>query len=254
MVTQKIIQGNQNTTKLINQLKTAAKQYPPLNKEQEQQLIQQYKTDRNKLNQLLFMHNVKIVFNIVKKYTSKTRDFDNLVQEGMKGLAEAASRFDIEKGTKFVTYAGFWIKKFILATFDEKRNWIDHHSTSLNSPALQQSSKGNGQEVTFENFINCYIEPSQNNSKTIQSELSSNEQLEICKELMDNLEADNSLSSTEKSVFVDYFYNKEKTKDIAAKYNIEIPKVFEIRNTILSKFKDILVNQYQIKSYDDVME
>ena len=59
---------------------------------------------------------------------------------------------------------------------------------------------------------------------------------------MDNLEADNSLSSTEKSVFVDYFYNKEKTEDIAAKYNIEIPKVFEIRNTILSKFKDILVN------------
>ena len=45
-----------------------------------------------------------------------------------------------------------------------------------------------------------------------------------------------------------------KYKDIAAKYNIEVPKVFEIRNTILSKFKDILVNQYQIKSYDDVME
>lgn len=216
-------------------------------------MIQQHKDNRDELNQLFFMHNIKIVFNIAKKYTSKTRDFDNLVQEGMKGLAEAAKRFDIEKGTKFVTYAGFWIKKYILATFDEKRNWIERHSTSLSSPALQQSSKGNGQEVTFENFINSYIEPTQDRSKSIQTELSSHEQTEICKSLMDNLESDSSLSATEKAVFVDYFYNKEKTRDIAAKYNLEIPRVFEIKNSILSKFRDILTTQFQITSYDDIM-
>jgi len=45
-------------------------------------------------------------------------------------------------------------------------------------------------------------------------------------------------------VFTDYFYNKEKTRDIAAKYGIEIPRVFEIKNTILDKFRDILTSQY----------
>lgn len=252
-MTVQIIHGNQNTTKLINALKTATKQYPPLNKGQELELIQQYRQDREKLNKLLFMHNIKIVFNIAKKYAAKSKDFDNLVQEGMKGLAEAASRFDLEKGTKFVTYAGFWIRKYILATFDEKKNWIERHSTSLNSPILAQSNKGSNQEVSFENFINDCIEPSQDHSKNIHAQLSSNEQVEICRKLMTDLENDNSLSSTEKAVFTDYFYNKEKTRDIAMKYNIEIPKVFEIKNAILSKFKDVLANQYQITSYDDVM-
>jgi len=34
-----IIHGNQNATKLINELKNASVQYPPLDKQQEQELI-----------------------------------------------------------------------------------------------------------------------------------------------------------------------------------------------------------------------
>ena len=90
MTNMTVIQNNQNTTKLINALKQAAKQYKPLNKEQEQELIWQHKDNRDKLNELLFMHNIKLVFNLAKKYAAKSKDFDNLVQEGMKGLAEAA--------------------------------------------------------------------------------------------------------------------------------------------------------------------
>lgn len=247
-----IIHGNQNATKLINQLKNSAVQYPPLNKEQEQQLIKDNRHDRDKLNYLLFMHNIKFVFVMAKKYMSKTRDFDALVQEGMKGLAEAAKRFDIDHETKFITYAGWWIQKFMLQMFDEKKNWIEHHSTSINSPALQHTSKDGSQAVTYENFINNFIEPSQDRSKTIENELSTNEQLEICKRLMKDLEQDQSLSATEKAVFTDYFYNKEKIRDIAAKYGLEIPKVFEIKNAILGKFRDILTSQYQITSYDDI--
>lgn len=247
-----IIHGNQNATKLINELKNSAIQYPPLDKEQERELIEAHKDDRAELNRLLFMHNIKFVFVMAKKYMSKTRDFDGLVQEGMKGLAEAAQRFDIEHGTKFITYAGWWIQKFMLQMFDEKKNWIDRHSTSINSPALQHSSKDDGTTVTYENFINNFIEPTQDRTKSIENELSTNEQSEICKQLMKDLEQDQSLSATEKAVFTDYFYNREKTRDIAAKYGIEVPRVFEIKNTILGKFRDILTSQYQINSYNDI--
>lgn len=41
-------------------------------------------------------------------------DFEDLVQAGMMGLLRAAESFDNEKGTKFITYAQFWIKKYIL--------------------------------------------------------------------------------------------------------------------------------------------
>lgn len=249
-----VIQGNQNATKMINQFKANPKQYPSLDKDQERALIEKYRNDRTKLNQLLFLHNVRLVFNIAKKYMSKTKDFDGLVMNGMRGLGEAAERFDIDKGIKFVTYAHWWIRKYILQLFDKNKNWIEHHSMSINSPALANTGKAaDGHEVTFENFINDYIEPSQDNTKSIQQEISSNESQEICKQMLVNLENDTSLSSTDRAVFIDYFYNKEKTRTIANKYGLEISKVFEIKNAILDKCRDYLVNQCQIKSYDDII-
>ena len=62
-----IIKGNQNTTKLIAELKKMAKQYPPLSKDEEDDLISKNKCNRQKLNNLLFMHNIRLVFNVAKK-------------------------------------------------------------------------------------------------------------------------------------------------------------------------------------------
>lgn len=83
----------------------------------------------------------------------------------------------------------------------------------------------NGNEVTFENYVNEYIDPSISHYKTVDQELSSMEMTSICKELMKKFAEDKSLSATDKNVFIDGVFNKEKTKDIAAKYCISTTDV-----------------------------
>ena len=246
------IAGNQNTTLLLNQLKASKDQYPNLSKDEERAMIKKYKKNRKELNRLLFMHNIKLVFNMAKKYMSKTNDFDGLVQDGMIGLGEAVNRFDIKKNIKFCTYAYIWIKKYMTMNFYGKQVEIDKRSMSLDMPSLCTSRSSGGNDVTLENYVNEYIEPTCNSVKTISEELSANEQKEICKSLMDELEQDNSLSATDKAMFIDMFYNREKTRDIADKYGVTPADVNNVKGLVLSKFRDILNHTMNITSYSQL--
>lgn len=245
-----IIKNNQNTTDLCNKLKADSKQYPTLDKNQEKALIEMYRNDRDKLNHLLFMHNIRLVFNIAKKYTTKTQDFDGLVQDGMRGLGEAIKRFDIDKDIKFITYATPWVKKYILAPFYNKQNEIDSNCISLNSKIDKDSSDGSNN--TLENYINDYIDPSCDRTKTFNSILSSNEQSEICEDLMRYLKKDSTLSSEEKNIFIELFNNNLMAKQVADKMNIALDYVNSIKKTVMNKFKDVLHVKYNAYSYDDL--
>ena len=252
MTSGQVIAGNQNSTLLLNQLKAAKDQYPNLSKDEERAIIKKYKKNRKELNRLLFMHNIKLVFNMAKKYMSKTNDFDGLVQDGMIGLGEAVNRFDIKKNIKFCTYAYIWIKKYMTMNFYGKQVEIDKRSMSLDMPSLCTSRSSGGNDVTLENYVNEYIEPTCNSVKTISEELSANEQKEICKSLMDELEQDNSLSATDKAMFIDMFYNREKTRDIADKYGVTPADVNNVKGLVLSKFRDILNHTMNITSYSQL--
>lgn len=247
-----IIKGNQNTTMLCNYLKTAATQYPTLSKAQEKALIEKHKDDREHLNKLLFMHNIRIVFNIAKKYVSKTNDFDGLVQDGMLGLGEAAKRFDITKGIKFITYATIWVRKYILMNFYGKQVDIEKHSVSLNAAMDSDVKSNNETETTFESFVNQYIDPSCYRAKSIDDELSACDRLDIYNDLMSQMESDASLSSTDKSVFKELMCDREKPRDVAEKHSLSVLEVNGIKKRVLGMFKDVLHSKYNINSYSDI--
>ena len=179
-----VIRGNQNTTKLINELKKAARQYPTLSKDEEEELIKTYAGNRDKLNNLLFMHNIRLVFNVAKKYMSKTDDFDSMIQDGMVGLAIAAHNFDISRGVKFITYATPWVRKKVLERFYCKANEVLKRSVSLNAPASQSSSKINDNvDGDLEGYVNEYLDPSSTEMTSLQHQLSANEQTTLCADL-----------------------------------------------------------------------
>ena len=57
--------------------------------------------------------NLRLVVNIARGYTSKGLGLQDLIEEGNLGLLRAVEGFDPDVGTRFSTYASYWIKQSI---------------------------------------------------------------------------------------------------------------------------------------------
>lgn len=72
-----------------------------------------------------FKRNIRLVYSISKHYNNINKiQFNDIIQEGNLGLIKAINRFDISKGNRFSTYATYWIKEFILRSFNYNTDLI----------------------------------------------------------------------------------------------------------------------------------
>jgi len=63
--------------------------------------------------ELLVRSNLRLVVNIAKKFGGRGMSLSDLIEEGNLGLIKAVDYFDPERGTRFSTYAAWWIKQSI---------------------------------------------------------------------------------------------------------------------------------------------
>lgn len=94
----------------------------------------------------LIEHNVRLVPHIVKKqYADSNARKDDIISAGYFGLVKAARTFNVDRGTKFTTYAGVCINNAILDLLEDNRK-KQRHYMSLDYPIIHDS-KGNHSTV-----------------------------------------------------------------------------------------------------------
>src|SRR5689334_24571531 len=86
---------------------------PLLNAEEEKRLAYRIEDGDNEARDRMVRANLRLVVNIARSYTGKGLGLQDLIEEGNLGLLRAVEGFDPSMGTRFSTYASYWIKQSI---------------------------------------------------------------------------------------------------------------------------------------------
>jgi RNA polymerase sigma-32 factor len=86
-----------------------------LTKEAEREIAERIRVNKDKrAEQELVVANLRLVVKIALDYYSYHLNILDLIQEGNVGLLRAVRKYDTTRGTRFSTYASFWIRAYIL--------------------------------------------------------------------------------------------------------------------------------------------
>jgi RNA polymerase primary sigma factor len=115
-------QGDRSS--LLSRYFAEIRDYPLLTKDEEMSLARSVKLGRREALNELIESNLSFVVKVASEYRNLGLPFEDLLNEGNLGLIEAAHRYDASKGTKFITYAIWWIRKSILKALSEQSSLV----------------------------------------------------------------------------------------------------------------------------------
>ena len=102
-----------------------------LTKEEEQQLRRDLASGEPRVTARLVRSHLGFAVKVALEYRGMGLQMEDLLAEANLGLLEAARRFDVHRGTKFTTYAIWWIRKAILTAISAKNDLIRFPSGQL---------------------------------------------------------------------------------------------------------------------------
>ena len=113
---------------------------PPLPSEKEKKYLEELKSGNTEAKNELIVHNLRLVAHIIKKYNSNADEQEDMISIGTIGLIKAINSYNLEKKTKFATYAAKCIENEILMYF--RANKKSANDLSLNEP-IESDADGN---------------------------------------------------------------------------------------------------------------
>lgn len=87
---------------------------PTLSREDEHALALEAQAGSQEAQDKLIEANLRYVVAVALQYRRYGIRLSELIAEGNLGLVTAVKKFDPHRGTRFVTYAGYWIRAFVL--------------------------------------------------------------------------------------------------------------------------------------------
>ena len=211
-----------------------------LSKEEEAELIEKYKNDRQELENQLVTHNIFLAIGFASKQQYRFRDFDELISLSMYGLMDAAKSFDPSRGCRFNTHAVWYLKKHVLKQFYVKKEYYISDNTSLYlDDTTGIEGDDDGSDYVY-GTLSSQIEPSvekQYEINNVSVQIDNYEHDVHMKSMLSkilNSVATSSLSDIDKKIFNMVFIDNDNIKTISNELGISTNEVVNGKRRVLS--------------------
>ena len=125
-----------------------------LTAEQERNLARRWRDHKDEAaRERLVVANLRAVFKIASEFMNRYQDMEDLVQEGVVGLVRATERFDPERGIRFLSYAGWWIRACIREFLLRNRSLVRIGTTQKQRSIYSQL--GRAKKALEEQYPDC---------------------------------------------------------------------------------------------------
>ena len=224
---------------------------PVLTREEEEICARKASMGDEKEKERLIVSNLRFVVSIALKYQNLGLPLMDLINEGNMGLIRAVEKFDVNKGFKFISYARWWIRHFMLKAIFEQ-------STSIKLPlkyANQISKMDSFNETDFIKKLRKVYRP-----VSLDQQLSDDTNSDAIVDMIDDNRYDHpekvaekvnlkeiinevlcKLKPIERDVISRHFgLNGKKPltlKEIGEKYNLTKERIRQIEHAALDKLK-----------------
>ncbi len=196
---------------------------PPLPKEEEQALLEQYSNGDESVRNKLIVHNLRLVVYIARKFDGTVSGVEDLISIGTIGLIKAVKTFCPDRNIKLATYASRCIENEILMHLRKTSSL--KAEVSIDEPL---NVDWDGNELLLSDVLGS-------DGEEVSKRIESYDEAVLLRKLIDNL------SSREKLIMelrFGFSGNKEHTqKEVADKLGISQSYISRLEKKIIERLK-----------------